>query len=174
MLTGSSISDTEEQPIAAPLRLGKSAFGREVGVSPGRVTQMISAGLPVEADGKIDVERGRAWMRMNIDPRRSGGRTARAVPATSAPAVPSERDRLAREQADAVALKNARLRGELVPAAEVEKAWSDILRRVRSKVLAVPARVRQMNPHLTGRDVAAIDAELRRALEDLAGAADEH
>ncbi|TAH67645.1 MAG: DNA packaging protein [Rhodopseudomonas palustris] len=148
--------------------LSKSAFARSLGLTPARVSQMIKDGLPVEPSGKINPERGRAWVRVNVDPRRSAMRPGAVV----APAVPSERDRLAREQADAVALKNAKLRGELVSAADVEKRWSDILRRIRSGVLAVPARVRQMNPHLTGRDVAAIDAELRRVLDDLAGAAD--
>ena len=37
----------------------------------------------------------------------------------------SERARLAREQADAQALKNAVLRGEYVPAIDVERAWAD-------------------------------------------------
>lgn len=151
-----------------PTYLTKSAFAREVGLSPGRVSQMVKDGLPVEANGKIDPERGRGWMRANIDPRRSALRPGRAVAPV---AVASERERLAREQADAVALKNAKLRGELVPAIEVEKRWSDILRRVRSGVLAAPSRVRQTLPHLTSRDVAAIDAELRRVLDDLAGPA---
>ncbi|MGC9445841.1 AAA family ATPase [Cereibacter johrii] len=45
----------------------------------------------------------------------------------------AERARLAKEQADAQALKNAALRGELVPASDVERAWADTLRKVRSR-----------------------------------------
>lgn len=80
----------------------------------------------------------------------------------------AERARLAREQADAVALKNATLRGELVPADDVLRTWSDVLRSVRAGVLAVPSRLRASLPHLTAADVAALDAELRATLEGLA------
>ena len=78
-----------------------------------------------------------------------------------------ERARLAREQADAQALKNAVARGENVPAIEVERAWADILRGLRSRLLAVPSRLRQTVPHLTTSDVTLIDRELRDALQEL-------
>ena len=80
----------------------------------------------------------------------------------------AERARLAKEQADNTALKNAALRRELVPAAEVKIMWSGIVRQARSKILAVPARIRQQLAHLTAKDVETIDAELRRTLEELA------
>src|SRR5688500_17296824 len=43
-----------------------------------------------------------------------------------------ERARLAKEQADGQELKNRQLRRELLPAADVEREWSDILRKVRA------------------------------------------
>ena len=43
-----------------PLRsLRKKAFGELVGVSPGRVSQMIAQGLPVEPNGRIDIAAGK-------------------------------------------------------------------------------------------------------------------
>ena len=51
-----------------------------------------------------------------------------------------ERGRLAREQADHIALKNAVARRDLVSAVEVEAEWSGILRTVRAGMLAVPSR----------------------------------
>lgn len=80
----------------------------------------------------------------------------------------AERARLAREQADAVALKNAALRGDLVPAADVTREWAEVLRKVRAGVLAVPSRVRAALPQLTAADVAVLDAEIRATLEGLA------
>lgn len=80
----------------------------------------------------------------------------------------AERARLAREQADSVALKNAALRGDLVSAADVTRTWADVLRRVRAGVLAVPSRVRAALPQLTAADVAVLDAEIRATLEGLA------
>ncbi|RWR07709.1 terminase small subunit [Paenirhodobacter populi] len=84
----------------------------------------------------------------------------------------AERARLAKEQADAQALKNAALRGEMVSASEVTRAWAEVLRQVRSRVLAVPSRIRSVLPHLNASEVASIDRELRTALEDLAHADD--
>lgn len=79
----------------------------------------------------------------------------------------AERTRLAREQADQTALKNAALRRDLVPAAEVEREWSEILRRVRSGCMAIPSRIRQSLTHLTAYDVQAIDAEVRVVLAEI-------
>lgn len=160
-----------DQPIGAPRALSKSEFARLVNLSAGRVSQMIKMGLPVELDGKIDIARGKIWMQENIDPRRSAAQPQGKL-SFERPSAVSERDRLAREQADNMALKNAALRRELVPAVEVEQRWSEVLRRVRSKILAVPSRVRQSLPHLTLQDVAAFDTELRRALDELAGPID--
>lgn len=82
----------------------------------------------------------------------------------------AERARLAREQADGHALKNAQLRGELVEVAEAEREWNDTLRSVRSCLLAVPSRVRQRLGHLSAADVEVIDREVRDVLEEAAGA----
>ncbi|MGR3464074.1 DNA packaging protein [Limimaricola sp.] len=79
-----------------------------------------------------------------------------------------ERARLAKEQADERELRNASLRGDLVSAEDVKREWANVIRTVRSKILAVPSRVRQSLAHLTPHDVEAIDTELRRALEDVA------
>jgi len=167
----SDLSAQFDRPIGEPRSLSKSAFARLVNLSPGRVSQMIKQGMPVEPDGKIDIARGKIWMQESIDPRRSAAQPQGKLSFERHSAV-SERDRLAREQADNMALKNAALRRELVPAVEVEQRWSEVARRIRSKVLSVPSRVRQQCPHFTQHDVGAIDSELRAALEELAGPAD--
>ncbi len=154
-----------------PRALSKSAFAKLVAVSPGRVSQMVKQGLPVEADGKIDVARGKLWIAENINPTRAAsqakGPTLFGEERQKA-SLTEERARLAKEQADAAEIKNAILRKELVHASDVEREWASVLRKVRSGVLAVPSRVRQLLPHLTPHDVEAIDNELRCALEDLA------
>lgn len=83
-----------------------------------------------------------------------------------------ERARLAKEQADAHALKNAKLRGELVEAAEVERTWGDVLRQVRARILAVPSRLRADLSELTPRQIEAMDRALRDALTELGHADD--
>lgn len=80
----------------------------------------------------------------------------------------AERARLAREQADAAAIKNASARGELVPAAQVAATWRGILTGVRARFLAVPSRVRTALPHLSRTEVDVIEREVRDALTECA------
>lgn len=79
-----------------------------------------------------------------------------------------ERVRVAREQADALAMKNAITRREMLPAREVEAAWASVLRDVRSAMLALPGRVQQRLAQLTPHDVSEIDREVRSILEETA------
>lgn len=79
----------------------------------------------------------------------------------------AERERIAREQADALEMKNATARGELLRAADVESQWSDILRMVRSGMLALPSRIQQRLGHLSAHDLAALDREIRDTLEEI-------
>jgi phage terminase Nu1 subunit (DNA packaging protein) len=58
-------------------------------------------------------------------------------------ALRDERIRIAKEQADALALKNAEARGELLDAKAVEAEWASVLRTVRAGMLAVPSRGRR-------------------------------
>lgn len=80
-----------------------------------------------------------------------------------------ERARLARAQAEGVELKNAALRGELVPAAEVRTEWVTAATDLRAALLAVPARV-AARLALDREAAAALETEIRLALEVIADA----
>ena len=80
----------------------------------------------------------------------------------------AEKTRLAREQADKIAVQNAAARGELLPAKAVEAEWSTILRDVRAAMLALPSRLQQRLGHLGPHDVQTIDREIRDALAEAA------
>lgn len=84
----------------------------------------------------------------------------------------AERSRLAKEQADAVALKNQKLRAELVEARDVERAWSDILRQLRARLMAIPARIRADLPQIEASAINAFDRALRDSLTELGHADD--
>jgi terminase small subunit / prophage DNA-packing protein len=86
-----------------------------------------------------------------------------------APSGSAERARLAREQADAIALKNAVARGGLLDAAATEREWTSILAGVRAGVLAASSRIGQRLPQLGLSDIAQIDEELRAVLAELGG-----
>jgi len=93
-------------------------------------------------------------------------------PPDQAADLTAQRARLAREQADGLALKNARARGELVAAEEVERAWGDVLRQVRARIMAVPSRLRADLPEPGPGVIEALDRELRDALSELGHADD--
>ena len=76
-----------------------------------------------------------------------------------------ERARLAREQADAQELKNQQSRGELVRADAVAAEWGDMIRLMRSNLLAVPARCRQRNSGFGLEETELIRREITEALE---------
>ena len=78
----------------------------------------------------------------------------------------SERARLAKEQADAQAIKNAKLRGELVEASEVERTWADALRQLRARIMAVPSRLRAELQDIDPQAIDAMDRALRATLTE--------
>ena len=68
---------------------------------------------------------------------------------------------------DAMAIKNAKLRGELVDAEEVERTWSDILRQLRARLMSIPSRVRADHPQIDQTAVTAFDRALRDTLTEV-------
>lgn len=58
----------------------------------------------------------------------------------------------------------------LVSAAEVEAEWTDLLATVRTKLLAIPSRVRQQAPELPQTTITLIDSLIRESLEELVAA----
>lgn len=75
--------------------------------------------------------------------------------------------RLDLARAQIAELKLAQASGEVLPSGEVEREWSDILRKVRSRILSVPGRIRQRLGHIGDMEVRVIDRELRDALTEL-------
>ena len=60
----------------------KAEFADRVSVTKGRISQLIAQGLPVRADGRIDVEAGLSWIENHLDAARrnkGGGKAARSA-----------------------------------------------------------------------------------------------
>jgi phage terminase Nu1 subunit (DNA packaging protein) len=102
---------------------------------------------------------------METPRKRKSRETPRAIPLAKAT---EQRARLASAQADLAELRTAEKRGELLDAAEVERAWGGVLRTVRASMLAVPSRIGARLPHLTAADIDEIDREVRDALGEVA------
>jgi len=81
--------------------------------------------------------------------------------------VEDHRQKLVLEQTEEKRLKNAKMRGELVPVADVAAEWSGMIADARQRLLAVPSRV-GAKLALPRASVALIDAEIRAALQALA------
>lgn len=88
--------------------------------------------------------------------------------------VEAHRVRLATAQAELAEIRAAKLRAELVPAADVLAEWAAICADVRQRLLAIPSRLGSKLA-LPRETVAALDAEIRATLEALAsqGGADD-
>lgn len=148
----------------------KASFASRVGLSKGRISQLVAEGLPVRSDGKIDVDTGLAWMEQNLDPaRRNKGGTRPQDPSTSLAEarrlhliVQVQRAKLALEQE----------RGKLIDAAE---ATMTIFTRARVERDAHIAWVQRSAPLIAGelgadpsRTFAILDRLMREHLEHLA------
>lgn len=82
--------------------------------------------------------------------------------------VEAHRVRLATAQAELAEIRGAKLRGELVAAADVTATWAGMIADARQRLLAVPSRV-AAKLGLPKESVAVVDAEIRAALTALAG-----
>lgn len=86
-------------------------------------------------------------------------------------ALANEKARHAKEQADSLAMKNAQVRGELLPAGEVTAAVTAAFARVRAKLLAIPSKLAPVVISLTAiaevKEI--ISNAVNEALAELAG-----
>lgn len=147
-LLGDEPATTELQQIVSAPQLATL-----LGISPRMVTEHAKVGVVVRLEpGQYDLQKS---VRGYCDHLRDKAQSDELT---------QERIRQTREAADSLALKNAKAKSELLPAAEVEQEWAGILRDVRAGCLAITARVQQQLPHLTAHDAAMIDSEIRAAL----------
>lgn len=152
-------------PQGLPAQISEAALAGLIGVNSSRVRALARDGILIRAGrGKFDFSQSlRNYLARLREIAERAGR-----PSSGGDELKVERTRLAKEQADSTALKNAQLRGELAPVAETLREWQAVLRDVRAAMLAVPSRYAASQPHLTPHDVEALTLEVKRALEGLA------
>ena len=153
--------------------LSKSELAVALGVSRGRISQLISVGLPVRADSKIDLDAAAAWYQKNI--KRSSARPEVASPQTSV-SVNSEKTLTeARRQLEWVRLEReslalAKLRGDLVDLGAVNAWVAGMITRAAGILDRIPAelgdRLAQISDPIACQ--ALLKAEIDRARNELA------
>jgi hypothetical protein len=161
MQTGQFIDKTNN---ALPETISKRGFAELIGVSQPRVSQLIAAGLPVEPNGRIHVERGKAWMRQNLDANR---RRAAIGPATAPPALaPSDaltsRAKRDLHEAEIARLKAERLAGRLIDRRATLRVVEGRAKAEREALIGWVNRVAPEIAAATSGDLAAITAILDR------------
>jgi terminase small subunit / prophage DNA-packing protein len=147
--------------VRTPEIVTTTALAKALGLSGSRTRELASAGVFVRIGRGFDLEASRAAYMATL--RKAA--TGRRGPGKSAGG--DERARLARVQADAVELKNAVTRRELIPESEIESTWLAIVAMTRAAILASPSRIHADLPHLSAHDVSVVDKHLREALTRL-------
>lgn len=144
------------------MELKTAAIAGLLALSPRRINQLAEEGIAVRiSPGTFDA----AATVQNYVRHVSGKAGSQTVNLD----LNAENARLAKERADAQALKNSQTRGELVEAEAVAQTWEGIVAEVRSAMLAVPGRLRRRaGASLDAAAIELIDHEIREALTALA------
>ncbi|PVZ49687.1 hypothetical protein [Thalassobacter stenotrophicus] len=151
----------------------KSDFAARVGLTKGRISQLITNGLPVRPDGQIDVAEGLAWIEANLDPaRRNKGGAASVNPARSGTTLAD-----AKRLHEIVKVQRAKLAYEKEQGLLIETAAAKrtVFARARAERDAHMAWVQRNAPLLAAEldadsraTFAALDRMMREHLEHLA------
>jgi phage terminase Nu1 subunit (DNA packaging protein) len=138
-----------------------------LGITPRRIQQLTEEGMPKQQHGKYNVTACTKWyiqyLRGQLAKRQDDAVRDETIHWTR------ERTRLAREQAETSALKNAELRGELVSVEILKQRLGHVFANIRQNTLSLASKIA---PECEGRSTpeikSVIDREARRLLEGLA------
>ena len=76
-------------------------------------------------------------------------------------------------KAELLEIDRQQKQGKLVPTAEVEAKWLEIITMARGKMLGIPSKAKQRIPDLDTAAMKALEDIVRETLEDLSGDAEE-
>lgn len=151
----------------------KTAFAERVGLTKGRISQLVAEGLPVRADGQINVADGLSWIEANLDPARryKGGAVVAANSTRSSTLAEAKRlHEIVKVQRAKLAYE--REQGKLIDA---DEARGTVFARARAERDAHLAWVQRTAPLLAAEvsadpraTFAALDRMMREHLEHLA------
>lgn len=145
-------------------QLSAVELGLLFGVSSRAVQQMAEQGMPFEQlKSKVYRFHWRHCLHWWIANRYKGSvRQDRGVPSKA-----ESEAKLLAIKTEREAMKLARESGELLPLEEVEPAWMRVAETVKTRVLAIPPKAKEVLPHLTGEDIKALATLAIEALEEL-------
>ncbi len=132
--------------------ISRVEFARRMGLSKGRVTQLVDRGMPTMEDGRISFKAARRWYRANIveqgherEAGRLGGKAAakksRAVAASRSASFAQARAEKEFYAAKLKQLELAEVLGKVVRWEDVQPGVFDKYRAVRDQLFSIPDRV---------------------------------
>lgn len=155
----------------------KAELAALLGLSRGRITQLIKKGLPVRRDGRVDKAEAVAWYRANFPkgPLKTGPKKV-SPPVISAPTPSTGEDFMGARTRKEIALANlrsleaSRMQGTLIDAGEAKRAWAGMISAARSRFLGLPGKCAV---YVAGSSdpvecQAILEKEVREALKNLA------
>lgn len=155
-----------EADIAASV-VSSGTLGEILGLSERRIRELRDERvIPDNGSGRYVLGTAISAYCSHIRPTQGGGSGGNSGDLTV------ERTRLAAAQADAVEIRNATARGEVLPVQEVKQVWSAFIVELRSRLLSVPSRVRQKIPAMTAAETGILDTEIRDAMEAISRGTD--
>jgi phage terminase Nu1 subunit (DNA packaging protein) len=146
---------------------GATHHAVQVAIDSGRLSKSLTPDRKQIADADAADAEWEATTHVDRIP--LSGPTAAGTPP---PDLAESRARREAAEAALAEIELAEKRGELVLAKDVESKLVNVFAHCKTKLLAVPSRVRQRDPALTGPQVELIEAAIREALDDLAGGAE--
>lgn len=114
---------------------------------------------------RSDSPQTKRWEREKKKALRSG--VLQAVIPDQIPDYNESRARHEYEKANLAELERKRKASELLDVKEVEKVWANSVSIARTKLLAIPTRLKQRIPHLTHEEIAIADDLIRECLEEI-------
>lgn len=155
---------SDDPPQSDKIPICKSSFAREVGLSKGRISQLVADGLPVTSDGRIIPAEGKAWIAANLDPARRRRAEGDASPERRSD-IEAEK---AKEQLRRLRLENDATEGRLIDRSTVLRAVVALSQGDRDSLLSWTNRLAVTIAGEFGIDeraaFAVIDRELRAHL----------
>jgi phage terminase Nu1 subunit (DNA packaging protein) len=166
--------------------ISKRELARRLGVVSSRISALIKRGLPVLANGKIDLAEAAKWMKANCEASvKFSDRGVNKMLEADIGHEPAEAASLdddaavlnyptARALRETFLARMAKLEflaksGRLLDADEVQATWTAYLSDCRKRLLTVASRCGSRLSHLSRAEVDIIDREIRDALIELAG-----
>jgi phage terminase Nu1 subunit (DNA packaging protein) len=156
-----------------PAEVGAASLARLLGIGPRRLRELAELGIvPRTQRGRYPFAASVAAYTGHLREVAAGRRgEVDGADGGEVLDLATERARLARAQREAVELRMARDRGELVEAAPVRLGSAALLRGAVSHLRGVPTKAKAHIPTLTVRDVEALEKLIDEALTELADGA---